>query len=316
MESENESQETDQAITGMRISIIIPVYKVEQTLNKCLESVLRQQVADMEVILVDDGSPDTCPELCDEWAARDQKIKVIHQQNGGLSAARNTGIEMAQGDYIAFIDSDDFLEDHTLAHLVCLCIEHPEYDIVEYPAVLFDGSRQQTILSFADMVYTNAISYWNETRAYSHTYAWNKVYKKRLFQNIRFPEGKLFEDVYTFPSLLQASNVIATCSQGLYHYCYNDQSITSTAKAREWRMLLDAHIRICNNPFFQPLSDDYSKHLLNIQIYTNELTGDKPVIPKLEFKVSNSLKITLYRLLGINLLCKANRIFRKIVRRR
>ena len=109
----------------MRLSIVIPVYRVEQTLERCLESILRQPPADCEVILVDDGSPDACPRLCDEWAERDPHIRVAHQANAGLSAARNTGIKMATGDYITFVDSDDFVGDNTFAVLIAKLSAHP-----------------------------------------------------------------------------------------------------------------------------------------------------------------------------------------------
>ena len=97
----------------MLLSVIIPVYRTEQTLQRCVESVLNQGVDDMEVILVDDGSPDSCPELCDEWEEKDAHIKVIHKTNGGLSDARNAGIDIAKGEYITFVDSDDWVDANT-----------------------------------------------------------------------------------------------------------------------------------------------------------------------------------------------------------
>ena len=102
----------------MTLSVIIPVYNVEETLDRCVESVLKQRVDDMEVILVDDGAPDKCPEMCDHWAAKDQRIRVIHKPNGGLSDARNAGIDMACGDYITFVDSDDWIADNTYPPLI------------------------------------------------------------------------------------------------------------------------------------------------------------------------------------------------------
>jgi len=301
---------------SMTLSVIIPVYKTEKTLNRCIKNILSQQITDMEVILVDDGSPDECPQICDDWAAKDHRICVIHQQNSGLSAARNAGIEKAQGDYITFVDSDDYLDENTLSYLLNVCREHPEYDILEYPAILHEGAPKQETLNFTDNAYTSVKEYWDQTCAYTHTYACNKIYKRTLFREIKFPKGMVFEDTYTTPLLLQASTIVATSSKGLYHYCFNKQGITSTASKEEWRMLLDAHLRICNSPLFNPPTEDYILNLLNIQLYTNELTGDKPLIPKLNFQDNRSLKVILYRLLGINNLCKLNRLFRKIVKRR
>ena len=119
----------------MKLTVIIPVYRVEQTLNRCVESVLRQGIDDMEVILVDDGSPDRCPQMCDEWAKKDCRIRVIHQENGGLSDARNAGINVAKGEYITFVDSDDDVIPDTYRLLLQKLAEHPEYDIIEYPVI-------------------------------------------------------------------------------------------------------------------------------------------------------------------------------------
>ena len=274
----------------MKLSIVIPIYCVKHTLDRCVESVLAQDVLDAEVILVDDGSQDSCPQKCDEWAVRDRRISVIHQANMGLSGARNTGIEAAQGDYITFVDSDDYLEHNTLNALIATCYVHPEYDIVEYPAVLFEGSNRQQLLSFQDKAYHSSKDYWDGAKAYLHTYACNKVFKRKLFDDVRFPVGKKFEAVYTLPLLLQNTT--------------------------EWRMLLDAHLCIASNPMLQPLTDEYCIHLLNIQLYNNELTGDPPQIPDLHFHHLYSIKTILYQILGIRTLCLLNRIFRKIAKRR
>ena len=124
----------------MKLSIVIPVYRVERTLDRCVESVISQSFRDIQVILVDDGSPDDCPQMCDEWAERDPRIEVIHKRNGGLSDARNYGIYQATGEYITFVDSDDNLSyDHTLAQLMDLLDQHPEYDILEYPVIEHEG---------------------------------------------------------------------------------------------------------------------------------------------------------------------------------
>ena len=114
----------------MKLSIVIPVYRVETTLDRCVESVVTQDYDDFEIILVDDGSPDRCPQLCDEWARRDPRISVIHKPNGGLSDARNAGIDVARGDFLTFIDSDDYIAPHTLSQLMPLT---DEADLIEYP---------------------------------------------------------------------------------------------------------------------------------------------------------------------------------------
>ena len=114
---------------AMKLTVVIPVYRVEATLDRCVESVLIQDIDDMEVILVDDGSPDRCPKMCDEWAEKDSRISVIHKENGGLSEARNAALDIAKGDYVTFVDSDDWLDEGTYKAILNLMDDN---DIVEY----------------------------------------------------------------------------------------------------------------------------------------------------------------------------------------
>jgi len=150
----------------VKLSIIIPVYCVEATLDRCLQSIANQPFGDYEVILVDDGSPDGCPAICDQWAAHDNRIHVVHQANGGLSAARNTGLDLAQGDFVTFIDSDDYLAETTLADIMPMA---DGVDLLEYPIWKFYGSIDQTLLSFPNQSYDNTTQYWLQTKAYLHT---------------------------------------------------------------------------------------------------------------------------------------------------
>ena len=117
----------------MKLSIIIPVYKTQDTLDRCLQSVLQQSFTDYEIILIDDESPDDCPKLCDEYAQKDEKIQVFHKKNGGLSDARNFGIRQAKGEYITFIDSDDAIAPNTLQYIMDELTAYPQVDILEYP---------------------------------------------------------------------------------------------------------------------------------------------------------------------------------------
>lgn len=174
----------------MKLTVIIPVYCVEATLDRCVESVLRQDVPDMEVILVDDGSPDRCPQLCDDWKARDSRISVIHKENGGLSDARNAALDVAKGDYITFVDSDDWISPDTYKPLL---ERMGDSDLLEYSI----AGR----LSLTDTTYDHASDYWLQSRAYTHAYAWNKIYRRSLFNHIRFPKGRVFEDVCTLPQI-------------------------------------------------------------------------------------------------------------------
>lgn len=288
----------------MKLSIVIPVYHVEDTLDRCVESMLHQGIDDFEVILVDDGSQDRSGQICDEWARRDTHITVIHRQNGGLSAARNTGIERATGELITFVDSDDFLKAGTYQALMPLAETH---DIVEFPV-----SRYPSPLIYrpSSATYTDKQAYWLNTQAYTHTYAWNKIYKRRLFDNIRFPEGRVFEDVATFPKLLQAAKDICTTDKGLYYYTLNEKGITATAQGLELESLLRGHLDVLSH-----WSDaSYYMHVLNIQMDVCELTGEAPILPFQRINpLANGLsarlrlKALVLNHFGINSICKINK---------
>ena len=305
---------------SMKLSIIIPVYCVEATLNRCIESVVLQDFRDFELILVDDGSPDNCPQMCDDWAERDERIRVIHQENSGLSQARNKGIEISQGDYITFIDSDDFIGPQTLEILADYLANHTETDILEYPAMLFCGSPQQRKLAFPkEKVYYNMMNYWYQGRAYKHSYACNKIYRRELFHEVRFPAGVVFEDICTLYKLLEHTRILATINRGCYYYCYNPKGITATADAKELRMQLMNHIGILRQTerrdrYFQL----YYMSVLNIQLDLYNCTGDVPMMHDIHlspkyFKGKDRIKAILLNILGLKRLCV---IFRKIPKRR
>lgn len=302
------------------LTIIIPVYCVSDTIDRCLESIVGQQYDRMEIILVDDGSPDDCPGKCDKWALRDSRINVIHKSNGGLSDARNAGIEKARGEYLMFIDSDDYIAENSIPELMRIMAEHPEYDILEYPVYRFFGSPQQEVLQFDDNVYYDMTDYWLSTQAYAHTYAWNKVYIKTLFDNVRFPVGKIFEDAYTLPLILEKTKVVATTRKGLYYYCWNGNGITAKAGGKEWEMLLDAHMNVIGKYERHPLFYIYYMHVVNIQLYEYELTGNPPRLKLfsvrnlhgLNFKLK--LKAIAVNILGIKTLCILSKLLNKMIK--
>ncbi len=281
----------------MKLSVVIPVYRVEKTLDRCVESVLRQRVDDMEVILVDDGSPDSCPQRCDQWAQQDKRITVIHQQNGGLSDARNAGIEQAQGDYITFVDSDDYLSPDTYGQLLEMMGDN---DIVEYSI----ADR----LQLEDHSYENTDDYWLKERVYLHTYACNKIYRRGLFDNVKFPKGRVFEDVYTLPQLLRKAHKVATTQRGYYHYTLNPEGITMTADGEELSQLLEGHLK-----GGMPMDDAYYMHLVNIQIDVWEQTHQPIALPyrkvdTTQFSKKNKIKAIILNLFGINNLCRIFKI--------
>ena len=256
----------------MKLSVIVPVYRVENTLDRCIESITGQSTEDMEVILVDDGSPDRCPQMCDDWARRDPRIRVIHKANGGLSDARNTGLDMAKGDLVTFVDSDDFLAPDTYEKVILTAQDN---DVTEYPIVCKYGSERQHLLTLENQRFTDAGDYWRTTRGYTHSYACNKIYQHKLFEGIRFPKGRVFEDIATIPKLLMRAKKIATTPHGMYYYCQNDQGITASATGRELEMLLEGYL-----PLIDTWPDDrFYLHALNIQIDVYERSGKEPVLP-------------------------------------
>lgn len=292
----------------MKLSIVIPVYNVENTLDRCIESVLSQGIDDFEVILIDDGSTDNSLTICKKWQTKDTHILTIHQDNQGLSAARNTGINRATGELITFVDSDDYLKDNTYQAVMPQAEKH---DIVEYPIYSFHQTSRQRMITFSDKTYSDPKSYWLETKGYCHTYAWNKIYKRNLFDNIRFPEGKIFEDAATLPLLLQTAKDICTVSQGLYYYTLNEKGITVSAKGKELKELLNSHIQTMRhwNDVY------YYLHVLNIQMDVCELTGEAPTLPYMninpfakELPAKLRIKALLLDMFGINGICKINKV--------
>jgi len=262
----------------------------------------------MEVVLIDDGSTDSSGKIAEEMTATKGNCRLIYQTNKGLSAARNAGIAVAKGDYLTFVDSDDFVAEGTYDALLAVLAAHPDYDILEYPALLYYGSRtKQRLLSFTDTTIGSIRDYWLGG-AHLHTYACNKLFRRELFAEIRFPEGKVFEDVYTYPFLLQRARVVATTSVGLYYYCQNDKGITAQAGGKELNDLLEAHLKHLN--LWGELTPAYYQALVNIQIDVYEATHAEPILPVLPYK--GTLKLFILHLIGLKRLCQLTQFIHKI----
>ncbi len=212
------------------ISVIVPVYKVEKYLKRCVDSILAQTYQDFELILVDDGSPDRCGEMCEDYAIQDNRITVLHRENGGLSAARNTGIDWSftnsNSEYLTFIDSDDWIHPQYLELLfraadekrvpVSICgFDRPDEmdQKVMIPVVDFSVEEMDAETLLVDHV-------WN------FNYAWGKLYQKQYFQHVRYPEGKNFEDTFTTYKVLFAGKKVVLIDKPLYFYFKNEAGIT------------------------------------------------------------------------------------------
>lgn len=213
------------------ISIIVPVYKVEGYLKKCIESICNQTIKNIEIILVDDGSPDQCGEICDYYSKRDSRIKVIHKENGGLSDARNAGLEIAIGKYIGFVDSDDFVSSDMFELLFDLCEKNNTLIAGCDLAYVYDGTDRVDYCSNAQKYIMTSSEFFElmlDVQKNVRTGVWNKLYKRELFNNVRFPKGKLFEDVGTMYKLIFQANMISYVSvPGYYYLRQREGAITS-----------------------------------------------------------------------------------------
>ena len=213
------------------ITVIVPIYNVEQYLEKCVNSILKQTYQHLEIILVDDGSPDNCGAICDQYSCVDQRIKVIHKQNGGLSDARNAGLDMANGEFIAFVDSDDTIMPEMIEKLYQrIMTDQSDMAFCGYKQVDQDGE----ILSeyyLPDNVLTGfeALKASYESNGVLYTVAWNKLYRKHLFQYIRFPVGKYHEDEYTTYQIIDRCGRVSIVRETLYIYNQRDNSIMQEA---------------------------------------------------------------------------------------
>lgn len=213
----------------MLISVIVPVYNIEKYIRKCVQSIVKQRYRNLEIILVDDGSTDSSGEICDELARTDERICVVHKENGGLSDARNCGIERANGECLVFIDGDDFIHPLMIERLYLLA-EQYDCDIVAcgYIPVLED----EEIVS-AEPIQKGNIHIFETNDIYEQfgrleiTLAWNKIYKKSLFDTIRYPKGHVHEDEYVIHHLAGACKRLVYTEEKLYYYLTRDGSIMS-----------------------------------------------------------------------------------------
>lgn len=210
------------------VSVIVPVYKVEPYLEQCISSITKQTYQNLEILLVDDGSPDKCGAICDRWAKQDARIRVIHKENGGLSAARNAGLEKAQGEYLCFVDSDDYLEKDMIDRLLkALTVNHAQISACNFAfkdeaegadapgtqrfepyqinhEMLLSGRETMRLMDRGKYIFSEAI--------------WNKMYKREIFTSLRFPEGKIHEDEFLFHKILYPLERVVCIPYVGYHY--------------------------------------------------------------------------------------------------
>lgn len=216
------------------ISVIVPVYKVEQYLHRCIDSILNQTFSDFELILVDDGSPDNCGKICDEYAEKDSRINVIHKKNGGLSDARNVGLEWAltnsNSNWIMFIDSDDWIHPLTLSKLLGANIENnTKISCCNFERT--SGKESQIDINAIKTYITTPAIFYLENNV-TATIACAKLYNKECLKTIRYPVGRLHEDEFTTYKLLFSCDNISFVDAPFYMYYQNENSITSVWNPR------------------------------------------------------------------------------------
>lgn len=234
------------------ISVIVPIYNVEKYLNQCVQSIVDQIYRNLEIILVDDGSSDKCFDICNEWAAKDTRIKVLHKKNGGLSDARNAGIEIACGKYIAFVDSDDWIKPSMFQNLYKACVDFGApiaccgryiSDQNGISKESFNGDRRCLLASEALIEIMS--------RKSMDVAAWDKLYLRNLFIDIRYPVGENNEDTAIFYKLIDLAEKVAHTGTSEYYYRCRYGSITQTSYKEKDRSVIFAHL------------DDLEKFLIN-----------------------------------------------------
>lgn len=263
------------------ISVVVPVYKVEKYLDKCVQSILAQTYENFELILVDDGSPDNCPQMCDEYANRDKRVRVIHKENGGLSDARNTGVSIAEGDYVTFIDSDDYVNSKYLQILYdCLMQYNATMSAVnlemfyenkpfKQPKVIDDNYVISGEVALCNMLYQKDLD----------THAWALLLPIEIVKKYPFPLGKYHEDEYTTLHYYRTSEKVAVSRAKLYYYLQRNNSIMHTfcQSALDELDAADNLVYFCKNNANFALSaaeskkfSDYCQVLLSTKDLANE----------------------------------------------
>lgn len=220
------------------ISVIVPVFKVEKYIKRCVDSILAQSFADFELWLVDDGSPDNCGVICDEYARKDGRVKVIHKKNGGLSDARNAALDVMQGKYVFFVDSDDWIArdafESAYASLKRTGAKVATGNIVSVyedgrEEALYSPTQEEVILSGEEMLTTLL-----------RPNAWNRLYEAELFQNLRYPVGRLYEDVFVYHKILAQIDRMVLTGKNSYYYFIRKGSIMNTNYDIKFTDIIDA----------------------------------------------------------------------------
>ena len=303
------------------VSVIVPIYNVKKYLTDCIDSIIGQTYANIEIILVDDGSEDGCAEICDAYKEKDSRIKVIHKENGGLSSARNAGIEMALGSYLAFVDSDDTIHEFFIETLYNMC-ETYDCDIAQCDFLQISEKsiklapqkwERLDVCSPIDAIRRSCFG----LEVIKYTISWNKIYKRTVFEGVRFPEGKIHEDMFVAHRLYRNANKIITTNKYLYYYLQRKDSITGLDYDRK-RILDNVEATRVKMLFFKEnhLEEDYldmlNDHFWNIRKAQGIIMRNEPkeetVLSELK-EEELCLKKLIMQSMGKNLLGRIKDIY-------
>ncbi len=252
------------------ISVIIPVYRVEAYLRRCVDSVLAQTYDNLEILLVDDGSDDGCPGICDAYAQKDRRVQVIHQENRGLSGARNAGIDRAKGNYLVFADSDDYLAPEFVERLYRACLDTGSdlalcrFAYVKGEAIPRAGGGEIEVLTGRQMQARLC-----EPEGVYYVVAWNKLYRRELFEGIRYPEGRIHEDEATTYRIFHRARKGAYVDEALYGYFVSPASITRGFNPRrtDWVTAMEERIDFYEQEGYKELMVPALKYLADSSIH-------------------------------------------------
>lgn len=293
------------------ISVIVPIYKVEKYLDRCVSSIVSQTYSNLEIILVDDGSPDNCPLICDEWQKKDNRIKVFHKKNGGLSDARNCGIDNSNGDYVVFVDSDDYIAKNMIEVLYTTLMEDKtDIAICDYYISELDKNSPHKFSNKKFIVKDKKFDYLYNEYGCVTVVAWNKIYKKSIFENIRYPYGKVHEDEFIICDVLKKANSVSYILEPLYYYVQRENSIMNQISLKKFDIVeaLDKRIEffesdITNRAITQKVEFFRLLGLLTrVYSYQNNLWNDEFVIEKL--KKLKELAMIVDKFKGLSLIEK------------
>lgn len=296
------------------ISVIVPIYNVECYLKTCIDRIVNQTYSNLEIILVDDGSPDKCPEICDEYEKNDSRVKVIHQENGGLAHARNVGIANSNGAYLTFVDSDDYVSNDYVASLYKGLIES-DADISIASLIVFKESESSCVsqertpfVEIAKNDYFKEYVSIKAEKSMPFITAWNKLYKKELFEGIKYPKGKLYEDAFTTYKLIEKAKKIVYSTTKLYFYRLNSQSILGQSFKEKHIEMVEA-FRDARDYFYQKgnaeIAEMFLSPLLMREIYcwwgAKRILKNKRLAKKLLYEFRTDSRCLKYHG-GVNLL--------------